>query len=115
MSESNELTGKVHHIGEVQTFASGFTKRVLVIETDEKYPQTVPVEFAKDKTAKLDGLNIGQQVTVSYNLRGNEYNGKYYVNLGGWKISHVGEPVRTEAAVQAESVQSDAGEERTPF
>jgi len=111
MSESNELTGKVHHIGEVQTFASGFTKRVLVIETDEKYPQTIPVEFAKDKTAKLDGLAVGQKVTVSYNLRGNEYNGKYYVNLGGWKVSTVGEPVRTEAAAQADAgAAGDGGE-----
>jgi hypothetical protein len=92
MSESKELTGKVHHIGELQTFASGFSKRVLVIETDEKYPQTIPVEFAKEKTALLDGLAVGQEVTVFYNLRGNEYNGKFYVNLGGWKIAHVGTP-----------------------
>ena len=35
----------------------------------------------------LDDLKVGQDITVSINILGNEYNGKYYVNLNGWQIS----------------------------
>ena len=31
-------------------------------------------------------MSIGQEVTVHFNLRGNEYNGKYYVNLQAWRL-----------------------------
>lgn len=81
------ITGKVHLIGEVETVGSnGFTKRLIVIETDEQYKQTIPIDFVKDKTSLLNNINIGQYASVSVNVRGNEHNGKYYVNLQGWKI-----------------------------
>lgn len=88
MSESYTATGKVLVIGETQEFSSGFQKRQLVIETeaDSKYPQEVGFEVIKDKCASLDELSVGQEVTVHFNLRGNEYNGKYYVNLQAWRL-----------------------------
>jgi hypothetical protein len=86
MSESKELTGKVHHIGELQTFASGFSKREIVIETEGDFSQMIPLEFHKEKTKMIDGLAVGQKATVSYNMRGREYNGRYFLNLVGWKI-----------------------------
>jgi hypothetical protein len=46
----------------------------------------VPVDFAKEKINLLDSLTDGQEVTIGVNLRGNEYNGKYYVSLAGWKV-----------------------------
>ena len=81
-----EIKGKVETILEIQEFASGFKKQTLVIETDGKFPQKVAVDFAKEKIDLLAVLTAGQQVTVSVNLRGNEYNGKYYVSLAGWKV-----------------------------
>lgn len=82
-----QVTGKVHHIGQTEEIGSnGFTKRLLVVETAEQYPQNLPIEFIKDKTASLDNIQIGQEVTVSINLRGSEHNGKYYSQIQGWKV-----------------------------
>lgn len=82
-----EIKGKVHAVGQTETIGSnGFTKRQLVIETIEQYPQKVSVDFVKEKTALLDNLNVGAEVTAYINIRGNEHNGKYYVNLQGWKL-----------------------------
>ena len=93
MSNKYEITGKVIAISETQTFASGFQKREFVVETnEEKYPQKIKLEAAKDGCAKLDSYNIGDTVTVGFNIRGNEYNGKYYVNLQAWKFERTGEP-----------------------
>ena len=82
----SSVKGKVKVIQDLETFASGFSKQGIVITTDEKYPQDIKLDFVKDKTAMLDSLSIGDDVEISYNLRGNEYKGKYYVNLEGWKI-----------------------------
>jgi len=87
--EKLEATGTVHLIGEVETFGdNGFRKRLLVLQRDAntQYPQYVPFEFTQSNCEKLDGLQVGSIVTVSYNLRGREHNGKYYSSLQGWKI-----------------------------
>ena len=91
MSENNTIKGTVETVLEIEEFASGFRKRVLVINTGGEYPQTVPVEFVKDKIELLSGLYRGQEVEASINIRGNEYKGKYYANIQGWKLSK-GEP-----------------------
>jgi hypothetical protein len=82
-----EINGSVHLIGQTETVGNnGFTKRQLVVATEEQYIQYVPIDFVKDKTSVLDGYNVGDKVNVSVNVRGSEYNGKYYVNLQGWRI-----------------------------
>ena len=85
---SLELIGKIIVLNDTQTFDSGFQKRNLVIETQEQYKQTIPVDFVKDRIDLLDKFKVGDDVTVAYNLRGNEYKGKYFCSLNGWKIQH---------------------------
>ena len=82
-----KLNGKVKLILDLQSWDSGFTKREFVITTNEQYPQDVKLECIKDKTSLLDGLAEGDEVEVSFNVRGNEYNGKYYVNLQAWRLN----------------------------
>jgi len=86
MSDKIEITGTVHTVLDMQQFPSGFQKRVLVINTGGEYPQYIPVEYTKEKALILTGLRKGQQVTASVNLRGNEYNGKYFASIQGWKL-----------------------------
>lgn len=83
-----EASGKIKLISDTQTFPSGFSKREFVVTTgDGKYPQDLKFEVVKDKCSMLDGYKEGQDVSVSFDIRGNEYNGKYYVNLSCWKLS----------------------------
>jgi single-strand DNA-binding protein len=92
-----ELKGTIKVINDAQVYDSGFQKREFVITTDEKFPQDVKMEFVKEKCSLLDSYALGQPVTVGFNVRGNEYNGKYYVNLQAWKISGDGLPKSDEA------------------
>jgi len=86
-----ELTGKIKLIQEAKTFDSGFTKReMVVIVEDGKYPQEINIEFVQDKVSLLDALQPGQEVTVTFDIRGREYNGRYFNNLQGWKIDTLG-------------------------
>ena len=82
-----EATGKIKMIGEVQSFASGFTKREFVVTTaHDKYPQDIKFDLVKDKCAVLDSFKPGDEVQVNFDIRGREYNGKYYVDLSCWKL-----------------------------
>ncbi len=81
-----EAQGNIKVISDTQTFGSGFTKREFVITVESKFPQDIKFELVKEKCEWLDKFAIGQQVNVSFDIRGNEYNGKYYVNLNCWKI-----------------------------
>lgn len=82
-----ELTGKIKLIQDPRTFDSGFTKREMVVIVDDgRYPQEINLEFVQDKVSLLDNLQPGQEVTVSFDIRGREYNGRYFNNLQGWKV-----------------------------
>lgn len=86
-----EASGKIKMISETQNFPSGFSKREFVVTTaHDKFPQDLKFEVVKDKCAILDKYKEGQEVQVSFDIRGNEYNGKYYVNLSCWKLESKG-------------------------
>jgi hypothetical protein len=100
MTSTNEITGIIKQLSETQAFPSGFTKREIVVTTDEKFPQDIKFDFVKDGCDKLDRYSKGDVVTVSYNVRGNEYNGKHYVSLQGWRIEGNGSKPQARAADQ---------------
>tara|TARA_B100002019_G_scaffold107685_1_gene92510 strand:- start:74 stop:409 length:336 start_codon:yes stop_codon:yes gene_type:complete len=84
-----EISGKVKVMMETQTFNSGFQKREFVITTAENYPQDVKLECVQDKVALLDSIQEGDQVKARFNIRGNEYQDRYFVNLQAWAIDKV--------------------------
>jgi hypothetical protein len=81
------ITGTVHHIGQTEVISDKFSKRLLVVATEDKFNNLAPIEFTKEKTGLLDGLRIGQSVSVEVNVGGREYSGKYYPSITGWKLT----------------------------
>ncbi len=111
-----ELTGKIKLIQEPKTFNSGFTKReMVVVVEDGKYPQEINLEFVQDKIALLDALQPGQEVTVSFDIRGREYNGRYFNNLQGWKVVTAGDDAGAPSADSHYPEPSDFGDDDIPF
>jgi hypothetical protein len=123
MAEKYQLTGRVFRLGDTQTFPSGFQKREFVLEeTEGKYPQQIKFEAMKDGCTRLDSCREGDILTVHFNLRGNEYNGKFYVSLQAWKFEGQGtasQPnTRSESmpnSYKAESMDDLGDEEEIPF
>jgi len=102
--------GTIIAIDDIITFDSGFTKREFVIKTtdDGDYPQDIKFELVKDKTSLIDKYNIGDRVTVFLNIRGREWNEKYFVNLVAWKLEGQGTasaPVAAPDTVSAEEAE----------
>lgn len=101
-----QIKGVVARIGAVEQVSPTFSKRQLVLTTQEQYPQTLAVEFIKDKTNLLDPFGVGQVVEVDVNLRGREWvdhNGvpKYFTSLNGWRIGLVHAPEQAAAPATA--------------
>ncbi len=86
-----EVTGKIKLQTPTQTFGNDFTKCELIIETAEQYPQTLAIEFVKDKIDSLKYHKAGDTVKVSINLRGREWvnpqgETKYFNSIQGWRV-----------------------------
>lgn len=88
MAEQFKITGKLINVGDTETVgAKGFKKRTFVIRTDDKFPQEVPFELpGEEKTRLIDGFALDSDVTVHFNLRGREWNGKWFGSLEAWRI-----------------------------
>jgi len=86
-----ELRGTIKVIAEPVKVSDKFTKQqlVLTIDEDTKYPQDIAIEFVNDKLSLVTKQKVGDKVAVGVNLRGNEYNGKYYNNIVGWKVANI--------------------------
>jgi hypothetical protein len=87
-----EIQGSIKLIQETEsgTSKSGkeWAKRTIVVTTNDKYPQDLPIDFMGDKISQIDNFQVGNPVNVSVNIRGSEYNGKYYTSISGWKIAN---------------------------
>jgi hypothetical protein len=96
MSEST-IKGAIKLINPIKVISDKFSVREFVVTTpDAKYPQDILFQTVNDKMAVLESLGVGQQVEVSYNVRGREFNGKYYNTLDAWKIEVTGSKPSTQ-------------------
>jgi hypothetical protein len=87
MSKSYEFEGAVKEIMDTQTFQSGFCKREFIVtDNDDRWPQDIKFNVVKEKCSLLDAFKKGEQVRVTFSLRGNLYNGRYYTDLQAFKL-----------------------------
>lgn len=90
MSEST-IKGAIKLINPIKVISDKFSVREFVVTTlDAKYPQDILFQTINDKMYVLESLGVGQQVEVSYNVRGREFNGRYYNTLDAWKVQVIG-------------------------
>lgn len=82
-----KVTGTIKLINAEQVISEKFRKREFVITTEDKYPQDILFQLTQNNTDLIDSIRVGEKVEVSYNLRGKEYNGRYYVSLDAWQVS----------------------------
>ena len=81
------VTGVISHIGESVQATATITKRDLVLTVQSgQYENLNAFELMNDKCNLADSLTEGQEVTVHYNIRSREWNGRYFTNLIAWKI-----------------------------
>jgi hypothetical protein len=82
-----EVVGRLHRLFATEQKSSSFQTREFVLEIpDGNYPQLIKFQAVQDRCQMLDRFSEGDQVKVSFDLRGREWNGKYLTNLNAWRI-----------------------------
>ncbi len=89
---SFEMTGVLKVKKDTQQVSDKFSKREFVITTDQSttYPQYISMQLTQDKCALLDAYQVGDEMKVSFNLRGREWSGpegiRYFNSLEAWRL-----------------------------
>lgn len=84
--EELKAKGTIHLIGEARQVSDKMNLREFVLSIGDKYPQLVQFQAVNERVKFLDGAKVGQECEVKFDLRGREYNGKFYVSLNAWDI-----------------------------
>lgn len=84
-----EVEGVLHKKFDTESKTDTFQAREFVIKTDGTYPQFVKFQLVQDRCSAIDPYNEGDNIKVSFDLRGREWNGKYFTNLNAWRIEKV--------------------------
>jgi len=98
------ITGTLQEVQPVQEFASGFTKQLVIIATESKYDNLIPIELVKDKVGSFDGIQPGSTVSVNAYLGGREYNERYYISLKFAELNDVQREMHNQQVYQAAMV-----------
>ena len=95
---SFEIKGKIIEIYDLVAISDRFKKREFVIENSEnnggfEFVNSIKFQLTQDRTNQVDGFKNGDEVKVSFNVRGKKWekDGKvsYFTNLDAWKIENV--------------------------
>lgn len=96
------LKGTLKVANKTQSISEKFSKREFVIETQDQYPQQVMFQLTQDKCDYLDVYKVGEQLEISFNVRGREWvspagETKFFNTLEAWKIQRVEEKAPFDA------------------
>lgn len=112
-----EVQGKVHEVGTTTQATETLRKRELILEIVEnpQYPEYVKFEAIQDRCDLLNGLKVGQDVEVYFNLKGRPWTDKtgkksYFNSLQLWKVNVLG-----EIAPKVVEISSGPDDDDLPF
>ncbi|MDE6145862.1 MAG: DUF3127 domain-containing protein [Muribaculaceae bacterium] len=84
-----EIKGKIIQAlpeqGGTSKAGNAWRKREYVLETQETYPKKVCFNLFGDRIDQYP-MNVGEEVTVSFDLESREYNGRWYTDVRAFKV-----------------------------
>lgn len=103
---SYEAEGKLYKKMDVQQVTDSFKKREFVVEVEDgAYSQIIKFQLTQANCDKLDPFNEGDQIKVTFSIRGREYTKEgrtsYFTNLDAWRLEAVNQQAAAPAAPAA--------------
>ncbi len=115
-----QLTGAVKVKKDEQSVSDKFKKREFVLtDNSSQYPQQISFQLTQDRCPLLDQVNVGDIITVHFNLRGREWTSpqgevKYFNTLEAWKIDR-NSSAGSQPATNYENVSAPQDKDDLPF
>jgi single-strand DNA-binding protein len=86
---SFEIVGKLYKKFATESKSEKFQVREFVIEImDGNYPQLIKFQLAQERCGILDTYNEGEEIKVHFDLRGREWQGKFFSTLNCWRLEY---------------------------
>lgn len=89
-----EIRGRVHEIGQIQQVTDSFKKRDLIVAYAEhpQFVEYITFQALQERVSIFDNLQIGDEIEVSFNLRGRPWTNAqgvttYFNSLVAWKVT----------------------------
>ncbi len=92
-----KITGTVKVVNSTVQVSEKFSKREFVLtDNSGPYEQHISFQATQDKCAMLDNVSVGEQIEVSFNLKGREWTSpqgevKYFNTIEAWRIEKAGQ------------------------
>ena len=84
-----DITGKIIAVLPTRSGTSArgthWSSQTAVIETHEQYPKRVAFDVLGDRIAEFN-LQVGEEVTVSFDINAREFNGKWFNSVNAWQV-----------------------------
>ena len=88
-----DITGKIIAVLPTRSGTSArgtqWSSQTAVIETHEQYPKRVAFDVLGDKITEFN-LQVGEEVTVSFDINVREFNGKWWNSVNAWQVVRQG-------------------------
>ena len=118
---SYEITGTLVKKYETETKGEKFQVRDFVIKASDggQYENFVKFQTTGDRTAIIDDLNEGDEIKVHFDLRGRQWQEKYFTNLNAWRVERVSAdrpaPAKRPTAATEPTPETNEASEDLPF
>ena len=108
---SFEVAGKLFKKFDTEQKSERFKAREFVIEVEDgQYPQLVKFQLTQDRCDALDPFEEGDMVNVHFDLRGRQWQDKFFTNLNAWRLE-----AKQPAASTGSAPAADASFPEDPF
>ncbi len=112
-----KVNGKLIEIQATQQISEAFKKRSFVLEYAEnpQYPEYVSFELIQDRCELINNFKEGQDVEVSFNLKGRKWVSpegvtKYFNTLQAWRVEGAGAASTSSSTPTGDSFLNSTGE-----
>jgi len=84
---SLEIEGKLHKVFPIENKSGNFQAREFVVEVESgQYPQFAKFQLVQDRCGLIEDYSEGESIKVHFDLRGREWQGKYFTTLTAWRL-----------------------------
>lgn len=111
-----DATGKIIAIlpansGVSQRTGNVWCTQTFVLETIEQYPKKIPFEVFGEDRIKQFNIQMGETLTISFDIDGREYNGRWYPSVKCFNVVHQGQQ---QVAPQPQTTTNVAPQQSAP-
>jgi len=96
-----EIQGKIIFVLEprkgVSQKGNSWMSQEFVIETHEQFPRKCCFSVWGEDKLKQFNIQIGEELTVSFDIDAHEYQGRWYNSLRAWKVERTPQQALTQA------------------